>query len=310
MKCAYTVTYLFIALLLTSCAGRDKKNDKVGESALPVDVKTERLDVALWENSAADTALVQLWVQMAGAPDAQSIKTSKMFSMFEPDVLKVFPAKIDPLAGLNGMGDCWNNIMGTPFPIKRAATVVLPKMQQVVVSDSTLFVVLNHYLGAEHPAYNGFPEYRRAVKVSARILPDVAEALTALNFPDKSTNLMQAMVYQGALVEAVMQLTGLSEQQVLGYTDQQMAEATKMQERVWNDLIKRKLLLSTDPAVISQMIDPAPSTVPVSPDAPGRLGRFIGHRLVSPDGKKAGEPVSTLLTPEYYTNPDVVRQGK
>lgn len=310
MKCTYTVISLFVALLMTACTGGEQKGGEAKSKAAPVDVKTERLDVALWEDAAADTAMMQLWVQMAGAPDLQSVKASKMFAMFEPDVLKVFPAKADPLDGLNRMGDRWNAIMGTPFPIKRAATVVLPKMQQVVVSDSTLFVVLNHYLGAQHPAYNGFPEYKRATKVSARIMPDVAEALTALNFPDKSTNLMQAMVYQGALVEAVMQLTGLSEQQVLGYTDRQMAEATKMQEKVWNDLIKRKLLLSTDPSVISQMIDPAPSTAIVSPDAPGRLGRFIGHRLVSPDGKKPLEPVATLLTPEYYTNPDVVRTSK
>lgn len=308
MKYAYILISIIVAGVLSACGSAEKKGGEAKKEVSPVNIKTERLDVALWQNNEADTAMMQLWAQMAGAPDIESVKASKMFNMFEPDVLKVFPAKTDPLDGLNRLGERWNTVMDTPFPIKQAATVVLPKMQQVIVSDTTLFVVLNHYLGVQHPAYNGFPEYKRQGKVSARILPDVAEALVALNYPDKSTNLMQAMLYQGALVEAVMQLTGLSEQQVLGYSDKQMAEADKMQDKVWDDLIKRKMLLSTDPSVISQMISPAPSTALISPDAPGRLGRFIGHRLVNPDGKKGLEAVPTLLSEGYYTNPDVVRR--
>lgn len=313
MKFYHPLIILFAALLGIGCSHTEKnagEPGKAGNASKPVDIRTERLDARLWDNAPADSALMGLWTQMAGTSSPAEVKASAMFTMFEPEVLKVFPAKVNPLDGLNNLGDRWNKVMPIPFPIKRAATVVLPKMQQVVVSDSVLFVVLNHYLGAQHPAYNGFPEYKRVMKTSARILPDVAEALTALNFPDKSQNLMQAMMYQGALVEAVMQLTGLSEQQVLGYTDRQMAEADKMQDKVWNDLIKRKLLLSTDPTVIAQMIEPAPATALVSPDAPGRLGRFIGHRLVNPTGKKPLESLATLLSPDYYTNPEVVRNPR
>ena len=310
MKSVYAFMACMSVFFAMSCAGDKKTDEKTAMAAEAVDVKTERLDAALWEDADVDTTMMRLWTQMAGVPDVTSLKASKMFTMFEPDVLKVFPPKTNPLEGLDALGSRWNTIMDKPFPIKSAATIVLPTMQQIVVSDSALFVVLNHYLGAEHPAYNGFPEYKRATKVSARILPDVAEALVALNYPDSSTNLMQAMVYQGALVEAVMQLTGQSEQQMLGYTDIQISEAAKMQERVWNDLIKRKLLLSTDPAVMAQMIAPSPATTIVSPDAPGRLGRFIGHRLVNPSGKKATSAVSTMLTPEFYMNPDVVRNTK
>ena len=89
-----------------------------------------------------------------------------------------------------------------------------------------LYVGLNHYLGENYPPYGYFPDYLRVRKIPARVIPDIVETLLHRDFPyapecDYPT-VLSRILYEGVLVEAVMQIAGVSEQTALGYDDQQM----------------------------------------------------------------------------------------
>ena len=189
---------------------------------------------------------------------------------------------------------------------RRVVTVVLPYMQSVVTTgDSAVYIVLNHYLGSDHPAYAGFADYVRDAKEPGRIAPDVAEALMASSHPYagefEDATLLSHLLYNGALIEGMMQATGISEQEALGYDDAQMKWLADNQTKIWDEILKRKLLFTVNPSVAERMINPAPHTSILNPESPGRLGRWLGHRIVSAYLKNhPSTTLSHLLDPKFY----------
>lgn len=182
--------------------------------------------------------------------------------------------------------------------------VVSPFNQSVFTADTLLFLGLNHYLGASYGPYEYFPDYIRARKTPARVIPDVAETLLRRDFPFEPQadypTVLSRMLYEGALLEAEMQLAGLSEQEALGYTDAQMAWLEKNERKVWEKLVGGKMLFSTDEQLAASLVNPAPFTSAVSNESPGMAGRFIGHRIVSSYLDRRARPLSWLLSPGFY----------
>ena len=115
-----------------------------------------------------------------------------------------------------------------------------------------LYVGLNHYLGENYPPYGYFPDYLRVRKIPARVIPDIVETLLHRDFPyapecDYPT-VLSRILYEGVLVEAVMQIAGVSEQTALGYDDQQMEWLNKNEHKLWEEIVGRKYLFSSDRA--------------------------------------------------------------
>ena len=113
---------------------------------------------------------------------------------------------------------------------------------------------------------------------------------------------LSRLLYEGAVVEAVMQLCGLSEQQVLGYDDEAMAWASDNEKRVWETMAERKMIFSTDPQLAAMLVSPAPFTSAINPNSPGAIGRFIGHRIVTSYLDRRATSLSELLSSDFYTS--------
>lgn len=196
------------------------------------------------------------------------------------------------------------------FPADRFPAVyaiVSPFNQSVFTADTLMFVGLNHYLGADYAPYAYFPDYLRVRKTPARLLPDMAEALVRGLYPydgvsDVYSTVLSRLLYEGAVVEAVMQLCGLSEQQVLGYDDEAMAWAQENEKRVWETMAERKMIFAVDPQLAAMLVSPAPFTSAINPNSPGAIGRFIGHRIITAYLDRQAVALPELLSPDFYTS--------
>lgn len=292
-----------------------RKADEKGASGTSAGIDTltfepvaiERLDrqaALLLADSAVELSPeFGIWQSMvANSPaDPKEFAAQRSISAFLPDVERAF-ANTDTLAAR--LGRVLRIIDGNTD--RRVATVVLPYMQSVITTgDSAVYIVLNHYLGAGHPAYASFADYVRQSKEPSRIAPDVAEALMASGHPYTSNfeeaTLLSHLLYNGALIEGVMQATGISEQEALGYDDAQMKWLADNQEKIWDEILTRKLLFTVNPSVAEKMINPAPHTSILNPESPGRLGRWLGHRIVASYLKNhPSTTLSHLLDPKFY----------
>ena len=310
------IPFLALAALLTGCS--DHKSTDISGVALSTEeiarsgiapARIVRLDMAAAAvaggNELPDSlgAPFARWMEMSEAADASPAEfaSSRRIAAFLPDVAKVFTTEAADSLAMR-LGRVFD-VTGSP---RKDYTIVSPYRQSIVLDgDSAVYVALNHYLGADHPAYEGFPDYQRRLKVPASIAPDVAEALLAaqcaeaeISDPAAPTTL-ERMLQEGAIVEGMMRAAGISEQQALGFTDAQMQWAVENQQRVWETMMTSKLLFSTDPDVADRLLNPAPSVPLINQAAPGRIGRFIGHRIAA--AYLAGHPdadLTTLLWPK------------
>ncbi|MDE6484615.1 MAG: hypothetical protein K2L14_04405 [Duncaniella sp.] len=286
--------------------------------AAPADIV--RLDIpALQGDSSAFMAAgapASLWLRIVGA---DTTRTSEYFASLQGKPYNQFVgesfASVDSLA--SALGSIFNNVAaltGAEPPVM-AATVVSPYNQSVVTADSVVYIALNHYLGAHHDFYAYFPYYQRRLKEPSRIGIDVAEAVVSERFPyspaSKYPTALSRMAAEGAVVEAVMQLTGASEREALGYSPDEYAWLEQNEQPAWESLVTRDLIFSTDPAVTETLVRPNSVTSFLHPEAPGRAGRFIGHRIVRSYLKKhPSATLSTLLSPDFYNDPNLLEKAE
>lgn len=270
-------------------------NDGVEAFATEYSMPLSRL---LDMNRVADTVSV---------PALRQYASSRSVTMFQPEIKKIFPTDESLNETLTAVsGRLAAALPGLRFP--DIYSVVIPFNQSVVaVDDSTLFVGLNHYLGESHPAYNGFADYIRRLKEPDRVAIDISEAVVALSHPFKGENVISRLLYEGALVEAVMQATGIDEATALGYDSEQYGWAVANEEAAWNALVNNKMLFSTDADLADRLTAPAPATTVLNNESPGRLGRYIGHRIVASYLRHNKDAtLAYLLSPEFYNSSETL----
>ena len=206
--------------------------------------------------------------------------------------------------------------LGLKIPRHTYAAVVWGRPESMILNVSVMLVALNHYLGAEHPAYEHWPEYMRQNKEPEALAYDIAEAEIGLaypyNAPAEKNTVLSRMLYEGALAYAKTQVikdakAGLA----LGFTDRQMADLAENEAFMWKKLATGQMLYSTDAELHDRLFRPAPTTTAISPQAPGRAVRYTGLRIVESYVK--ANPDATLpflLSPEFYANPQSLAKAK
>lgn len=203
-----------------------------------------------------------------------SIEQSRIYEAFSKDVTREF-ASTDSLKALLSVVD---------VKLPRTVTVLSPFNQSIMLTDSCMLIALNHYLGANHPMYGYYDEYLRKYKCRERIPFDVAEVLSRDRLAQQThhTSLLDYMVYEGAVaVSECRMLTGSTIDDVLMYSKAESEWCDKSIQQVWQMMVNRDMVYSSDNLTIMGMIHKAPFSMAIAQDTPPMLGRYIGYQIVS-----------------------------
>lgn len=171
------------------------------------------------------------------------------------------------------------------YPEAELFAVVTPFNQAVVTHpDGFVFVALNHYLGPESEAYRGFPEYIRKHKQLRQLPADVTEAVIAGatdGRPEPGAPLLSYLLYKGALLDAVSRAMpeGTPDATILGMTPEELEWCRENEGRIWQTLIEKKLLYSTDAQQIARLILPAANSGIINANAPGQAALYSALQL-------------------------------
>lgn len=295
--------YIFL-LLLASCAK-------------PAPAEIDRLEAAaVTDDKLPDTTLLDRFgpaldvlghiYGVSTADSAMSIYSSSAAQrVFGPDILRIYPTLDTLELQLGAIRDNLKESLPSLIFPTRIITFATPYNQSIIIADSTLMIALNHYLGECYEGYRSFERYQRTLKTRTRIPMDVAEAVIASAYPYKprrQPTVLSRILYEGALLHGVADaLPEKDEATLLGFTPEEYHWATENHQRAWQTLIEADLLYSSDQGVIDRLLLPSPSTSVINPNAPGRLGRFIGYEMVKSylknnDGTTTGQ----LLDSDFY----------
>ena len=156
--------------------------------------------------------------------------------------------------------------------------------QNIVVTDSILSLSADKYLGTDFPLYQDhFYDYQLQQMSPERIVPDYLLGLLYSEFPfeGNENTLLSHMLYEGKLRYILSRMLPERKRwESFGYTKEQYNWCVKSESRIWKTILQQKQLYTTDYLTISQFINEAPYTAPLTSSSPGRAGIWVGFRII------------------------------
>jgi hypothetical protein len=175
----------------------------------------------------------------------------------------------------------------------------------VYIYDDILFVNVDMYLGADNPYYKdiGMPVYI-AERCDPVYLPvDVFKKAMVHKHLARAprTTLLDVMITEGKkLYFTEMMFPNLPESYIIGYSEEKYTWANHYLGNAWSYLIEKNELFGKGEALVRCYIEEAPFTKPFGNNSPGRMGAFIGWKLIQ--SYMANHPEITL--PELMQETD------
>jgi hypothetical protein len=154
-----------------------------------------------------------------------------------------------------------------------------------MVSDDILLINIDMYLGVDCHYYKdlNMPMYI-AERCDPIYLPvDIFKKAIVYKHLAKAprTTLLEAMITEGKkLYFTEMMLPHLHERFIVGYSEEKYDWANDYIGNVWNYMIEKNELFGKGEALMRNYIEEAPFTKPFGNNSPGRMGIFLGWKLI------------------------------
>jgi uncharacterized protein YjaZ len=145
-------------------------------------------------------------------------------------------------------------------------------------------ISIDMYLGSEYPYYNQVVyDYQKQTMRKACVAVDVLSMYLAYNIPynSKYNRLLEQMIFRGKQLFLLSQL--LPDEpawELIGYSKEQWDWCKTYEKAIWNRIMEKRDLFKTESSVLSSYINDGPFTSEVTQDSPGRLGQWVGWRIV------------------------------
>lgn len=185
------------------------------------------------------------------------------------------------------------------FKSPRVATFITGFMgPDLIVTDSLILIGLDYFAGPTakyRPRGEEFPQYILRRYDQPYIVPTIVRLISdRFNAQDRADqSLLADMVYNGkSLVFTRTMLPEVPDSVIIGYSDRQLTETFNAQDQVWAHFIDNQLLYQTNAEVKKRYMGERPFTAEIGNRCPGRIGDWLGWRIVSRcyDEKKVSIP--------------------
>jgi len=195
----------------------------------------------------------------------------------------------------------YNKALKTP----RLITVLsdVDYRNKVVITDSIVLIALDTYLGADHEFYTSFYDYIKQNLDKNQIVSDLATAYAErLIYQPKRSTFLEEMIYFGKQLYLKDLLIPFKEDnEKIGYLPSQFEWAEDNEFYIWQYFVEKELLYQTDRKLLARFIIPAPFSrfnLELDSESPGRLGQYIGWKIVSSYMENNTTPLLEMLQME------------
>jgi gliding motility-associated lipoprotein GldB len=167
------------------------------------------------------------------------------------------------------------------------------------LTEDMIVIGLDYFLPADHPFQPGeLPQYISARYQREYLVPTLVTAISAqFNHTDmKDNTLLAEMIFYGKsyhFTKAILPCT--PDSLIIGYSEDQIVASYANEGLIWSHFIENQLLFETNPFEIRKYTGEAPFTDEISPDAPGRIGRWVGWNIVDDYVHSNNVPLPELM---------------
>ena len=155
---------------------------------------------------------------------------------------------------------------------------------ELMVSDNLIVIPLETFLGPKAKYRPQYPVYLLQRFDKPYIVPSILTLLSKKynRIDQKDRSLMGDMVYYGKSYEFTRaMLPDVADSLVIAFTNADMTKTWNSQDLVWAYFIEKKLLFETNDRVKEKYLGDRPKVFEIGDDCPGRIGQWVGWRIVS-----------------------------
>ena len=154
----------------------------------------------------------------------------------------------------------------------------------VMYYENIVGVGVDMYLGSDYPYYNQVVyDYQKQTMRKACIAGDILGAYLAyhISYNSRYNRLLEQMIFRGKQLFLLGEL--LPDEPVwelIGYSKEQWDWCEMYEQAIWNRMMEKRDLFKTESMLINSYLNDGPFTAEISQESPGRLGLWVGWRIV------------------------------
>lgn len=155
--------------------------------------------------------------------------------------------------------------------------------QDFMISDSMIIVSLDYFLGDKCKYQPQLPQYILKRYRKEYVIPTVVASIGNHFIQGEITDnsLVAEMIFFGKMYYFVEQIMPqISSEIICGYTPTEMKEVNEHQDVIWAHMIDKKLLFETKNEITNRYIGERPNVQEIGNNCPGRIGRWLGWRII------------------------------
>ena len=229
-----------------------------------------------------------------GIPTEDTAYLCEMYAQFLTDTVMGFAqtnakaqtlfANVDSLQETLNMGFSRLHFLYPEWEIPTLYLFVSGFNSSVMYYEDIMGVGVDMYLGSEYPYYNQVVyDYQKQTMRKACVAGDVLSMYLAyhISYNSKYNRLLEQMIFRGKQLFLLSQLLPNEPVwEVIGYSKEQWDWCEQYEQAIWNRIMQKRDLFKTESNVLSSYMNDGPFTAEVTQDSPGRLGVWVGWRIV------------------------------
>ncbi|MGB5667563.1 MAG: gliding motility lipoprotein GldB [Maribacter sp.] len=278
---------VFFALVMMGCGDDDKIAKEINR--IPVNLKISRFDNEFANASASDIPkLREEYPYLFPAPD--SVWISKLEDSLQIELRGEVKREFSQFDSETAEIELLFKHIKYYFPkyeLPKIITVTnnVDYNNRIILADSLLLIGLDNYLGPDHKYYSGMQNYIAQDMNRDFMVSNIANAFANKVVPrTKERTFLAQIIYYGKVLYLKDKLIPFqTDAQKITYSEDELAWAQANEEPIWRYFIERELLYSTDNNLALRFLDPAPFSkfgLELDNESPGRIGRYMGWRIV------------------------------
>ena len=185
------------------------------------------------------------------------------------------------------------------FEPPRIQTIVSGFGNDFYLTDSLIIIGLDYYLG-EEAKYKPPDLFQYLLD---RMTPDhlvpsfVMFMSNKFNESDMSQRTMlDEMIFFGKAYQFTKKVMPcIADSLIVGYTHQEILDTEISEEYIWSYFIQNELLYDRNSMNITKFVNERPNVPEIDPNCPGRIGRWLGWRMIQEYEKNADDDLVALM---------------
>lgn len=184
------------------------------------------------------------------------------------------------------------------FEAPKVKTVYSAFGKDIYMSDSLIVIGLDYYLGEEATYRPNVYDYILKRLTPDHLVPQLMQFMSQAYNETKEGkhSVLDEMIYYGkAFAFAKQMLPCTADSLIVGYSRQDLANATVSEAVIWNHFLEEKLLYSEQPVHVTRYIDERPNVLEIDRQCPGRIGQWLGWQIVQAYQEETEEDFVNLM---------------